>query len=88
LDTNDAADSYFWDLKAEVISELNDAEHAKDIVDLLRYDENSAGGLMGKELVKVNENWNVLTLVLKKCASRPRTFPVHSIYVVDDENRD
>jgi hypothetical protein len=26
--------------------------------------------------------------VLKKCASRPRTFPVHSIYVVDDENRD
>jgi magnesium transporter len=41
---------------------LNDAEHAKDIVDLLRYDENSAGGLMGKELVKVNENWNVLNL--------------------------
>jgi magnesium transporter len=31
------------DLKAEVISELNDLEHAKDIVDLLRYDENSAG---------------------------------------------
>jgi magnesium transporter len=29
------------DLKAEVISELNDLEH--DIVDLLRYDENSAG---------------------------------------------
>ena len=34
-----------------------------DIVDLLRYDENSAGGLMAKELVKVNENWNVLTCV-------------------------
>jgi hypothetical protein len=33
----------FQDLKAEVISELNDLEHAKDIVDLLRYDENSAG---------------------------------------------
>jgi hypothetical protein len=28
---------------SEVISELNDLEHAKDIVDLLRYDENSAG---------------------------------------------
>jgi magnesium transporter len=40
---------------------LNDLEHAK-IFDLLRYDENSAG-LMGKELVKVNENWNVLTCV-------------------------
>jgi magnesium transporter len=52
----------FQDLKAEVISELNDLEHAKDIVDLLRYDENSAG-IDGKELVKVNENWNVLTCV-------------------------
>jgi magnesium transporter len=36
-------------------------EHAKDIVDLLRYDEDTAGGIMQKELVKVNENWNVLT---------------------------
>jgi magnesium transporter len=46
LDTNDAADiiaELSQDLKAEVISELNDLEHAKDIVDLLRYDENSAG---------------------------------------------
>jgi magnesium transporter len=33
------------DLKAEVISELNDVEHAKDIVDLLRYDENLQGGI-------------------------------------------
>jgi magnesium transporter len=44
LDTNDAADiiaELSQDLKAEVISELNDLEHAKDIVDLLRYDENS-----------------------------------------------
>jgi Mg/Co/Ni transporter MgtE len=32
-------------------------EHAKDIVDLLRYDEDTAGGIMHKELVKVNENW-------------------------------
>jgi magnesium transporter len=44
------------DLKAEVISELQDVEHAKDIVDLLRYDEDTAGGIMHKELVKVNEN--------------------------------
>jgi magnesium transporter len=35
---------------------VDDLEHAKDIIDLLRYDEDSAGGLMGKELVKVNEN--------------------------------
>ncbi|WP_016988391.1 magnesium transporter [Flavobacterium sp. ACAM 123] len=90
LDTNDAADiiaELSQDLKAEVISELNDLEHAKDIVDLLRYDENSAGGLMGKELVRVNENWNVLTCVKEMRIQAENVSRVHSIYVVDDENR-
>ena len=90
LDTNDAADiiaELSQDLKAEVISELNDLEHAKDIVDLLRYDENSAGGLMGKELVKVNENWNVLTCVKEMRIQAENVSRVHSIYVIDDENR-
>jgi magnesium transporter len=64
--------------KAEVISELNDLEHAKDIVDLLRYDENSAG-IDGEGISKVNENWNVLTCV-KRCAFRLKMFRVHSIY--------
>jgi magnesium transporter len=43
-------------------------------------------GLMGKELVKVNENWNVLTCV-KRCIQAENVSRVHSIYVVDDENR-
>jgi magnesium transporter len=66
LNTDDAADIIAElprEKKEQVISELEDVEHAKDIVDLLRYDEDSAGGLMAKELVKVNENWNVLTCV-------------------------
>ena len=67
--------------------ELEDVEHAKDIVDLLRYDEDSAGGLMGKELVKVNENWNVLTCVKEMRAQTENVSKVHSIYVVDDEER-
>ena len=90
LDTNDAADiiaELSQDIKAEVINELQDVEHAKDIVDLLRYDENTAGGLMGKELVKVNENWNVLTCVKEMRIQAENVSRVHSIYVVDDENR-
>ncbi|MDF1517906.1 MAG: magnesium transporter, partial [Lutibacter sp.] len=66
LDTDDAADiiSELTDKQQEeVISHIEDEEHAKDIRDLLRYDENSAGGLMAKELIKVNENWNVLKCV-------------------------
>ena len=90
LDTDDAADIIAelpQSKKEEVISELEDVEHAKDIVDLLRYDEDSAGGLMGKELVKVNENWNVLTCVKEMRIQAENVTRVHSIYVVDDENR-
>lgn len=90
LDTDDAADIIAElpeSKKEEVISELEDVEHAKDIVDLLRYDEDTAGGLMGKELVKVNENWNVLTCVKEMRIQAENVTRVHSIYVVDDENR-
>jgi magnesium transporter len=90
LDTDDAADiiaELSQSKKEEVISELEDVEHAKDIVDLLRYNEDTAGGLMGKELVKVNENWNVLTCVKEMRIQAEYVTRVHSIYVVDDENR-
>ena len=90
LSTDDAADIIAelpQHKKEQVISELEDVEHAKDIVDLLRYDEDSAGGLMGKELVKVNENWNVLTCVKEMRAQAENVAKVHSIYVVDDEDR-
>jgi len=90
LETNDAADiigELSKDRKAEVISELQDVEHAKGIVDLLRYDEDTAGGIMHKELVKVNENWNVLTCVKEMRIQAENVSRVHSIYVVDDENR-
>jgi len=90
LETNDAADiigELSKEKKAEVISELQDVEHAKDIVELLRYDEDTAGGIMHKELVKVNENWNVLTCVKEMRIQAENISRVHSIYVVDDEGR-
>ena len=90
MDTDDAADiiaELSQSKKEEVISELEDLEHAKDIVELLRYDEDEAGGLMGKELVKVNENWTVLTCIKEMRMQAENVNRVHSIYVVDDENR-
>ncbi|MGI9547581.1 MAG: magnesium transporter [Flavobacteriaceae bacterium] len=89
LDTDDAADIVAElpdEIVQEVISEIEDREHARDIVDLLRYDENSAGGLMAKELVKVNENWTVLTCVKEMRAQAENVTRVHSIYVVDDND--
>ncbi|MEM8764106.1 MAG: magnesium transporter [Bacteroidota bacterium] len=90
LDTDDAADIVSelpQEIVQRVISEIEDKEHAKDIVDLLRYDEDSAGGLMAKELVKVNENWNVLTCVKEMRAQAENVTRVHSIYVVDDDDK-
>ena len=88
LDTDDAADiinELPKEIVQEVISEIEDREHAKDIVDLLRYDEDSAGGLMAKELVKVNENWMVTNCVKEMRAQAENVTRVHSIYVVDDQ---
>jgi len=89
LDTDDAAD-IISELpekqKKEVISHLEDVEHAKEIVELLRYDEDTAGGLMAKELVKVNENWNVLTCVKEMRTQAEEVTRVHSIYVVNDQD--
>jgi len=89
LDTDDAADiisELSEQQKKEVISHLEDEEHAKEIVELLRYDDDTAGGLMAKELVKVNENWNVLTCVKEMRAQAEDVSRVHSIYVVDDND--
>ena len=90
LETNDAADiiaELSQSKKQEVISELQDVEHAKDIVDLLRYKEDTAGGIMHKELVKVNENWDVFTCIKQMRIQAENISRVHSIYVVNDEDR-
>ncbi|MCK0131928.1 magnesium transporter [Flavobacteriaceae bacterium F08102] len=90
LDTDDAADMIAElpeDRQEIVISKIEDSTHQADIKELLAYDENSAGGLMAKELVKVNENWNVLTCVKEMRAQAEFVTRVHSIYVVDDENK-
>ena len=88
LESDDAADILAElpeDKKVEVISHIDDKEHAKDIVELLRYDEDTAGGLMGKEFVKVNKNWNVLRAVAEMRKQAQEMDKVHTIYVVDDD---
>ncbi|WP_027077210.1 magnesium transporter [Maribacter antarcticus] len=89
LDTDDAADiigELPQEIVQQVISEIEDREHAKDIVDLLRYDENSAGGLMAKELVKVLDSWNVLACVKEMRIQAENVTRVHSIYVVNEDD--
>jgi len=89
LDTDDAVDLIAElpeERQAEVIEQIEDQELAQDIKELLSYDENSAGGLMAKELVKVNENWTVTKCVREMRVQATEVKRVHSIYVVNDEN--
>ena len=90
MDTDDAADiiaELSEDVKAKVIENLDDLQFAKDIEELLRYDEDSAGGLMAKELIKVNENWSVTGCMTEMRAQAEHVTRVHSIYVVDDKGK-
>ena len=89
LDTDDAVDLIAElpeERQAEVIEQIEDKEHAQDIKELLTYDENSAGGLMAKELVKVNENWTVTKCVREMRVQAIEVKRVHSIYVISDDN--
>ena len=89
LDTDDAVDiiaELSDEVRIEVINQISDTEHADDIRELLNYDENSAGGLMAKELVCVNQNWTVIRCVREMRIQAQEVTRVHSIYVVDNEN--
>ena len=90
MDTDDAADiiaELSEERRQEVIEQIVNEEHAEHIVELLRYDEDSAGGLMAKELVKVNENWSVTGCMTEMRAQAENVTRVHSIYVVDDKGK-
>jgi magnesium transporter len=90
LDSDDAAD-ILGELSEErqeaVMSQIEDEEHVKEIEELLTYEEDTAGSLMAKELVKVNENWTVLKCVREMRAQAEEVTRVHSIYVIDDEEK-
>jgi len=89
LDSDDAADIISElpeNKKQEVLSHLEDQDLASDIVDLLNYDEDTAGGLMAKELIKVNSNWSVMRCVKEMRRQAEDVELVYTIYVVDDNN--
>ncbi|PNQ75424.1 magnesium transporter [Hanstruepera neustonica] len=90
LDTDDAADMISElpeERQEEVISNIEDAEHKAEIKELLAYDEDTAGGLMAKELVKVYETWTVAGCMRRIRGQAKDVTRVHSIYVVDKEDK-
>ena len=90
MDTDDAADviAELDDaIVEEVIDEIKDEKHANEIRELLSYDENSAGGLMAKELVRVKDTWTIAGCVREMRRQAKNVTRVHSIYVVGNERK-
>lgn len=90
LDSDDAAD-ILYELSDneihEVISQMEDDEAADDIVDLLNYDEDTAGGLMQKEFLYVNMDWTVEHALTEIREQAKDVEKVYTIYVVDNLNK-
>lgn len=90
MDTDDAADVVAElddEIQQEVIEKIEDDILAADIVELLNYDEDTAGALMAKELVKVKETWTVAGCVREMRRQAKNVTRVHSIYVTDKDGR-
>ena len=90
LDTDDATDviSELPEERQErVFSQIKDSELTDDIKELLKYEEDTAGGLMAKELVKVSENLSITKCIGEIRKQAKNVTRVHSIYVVDSKNR-
>lgn len=89
IDSDDAADmisEMSTEKIEEIISHIDDDDQASDLIDLLNYPEGTAGALMAKELVKVNQNWTVATCIREMRKQAEDLESVYSIYVVDDQD--
>lgn len=90
IETDDAAD-ILNDLpvkvREEVIANIGNSEKADYIIELLRYDEDCAGGLMAKELIKANVNWNVVQCIEEIRRQAENVEKIYAVYVVDDNEK-
>ena len=90
MDTDDAVEiirDMDEEKQEEVLQHIKDFELAGDIVDLLQYDEDTAGGLMSTEMVVVNENWSMPECLKEMRRQAEDLDEIYYIYVVDDEER-
>ena len=89
MDSDDAADiisEFDDDRKQEVLSHMEDVNSAGNIVDLLNYEEGTAGSLMAKELILVKESWDVPTCLRSMRKQAKQVDDVYYVYVIDNDD--
>ena len=90
MDSDDAADiinELPEEKQQELLSYIKDIEQAGAIIDLLNYDEYSAGGLMAKELIAVNENLTAIECIAEIRRQAEQVDELYNIYVVDNYSK-
>ena len=92
LDTDEAVDLIQeLDLedeeRDEILSHIDDVDQAGDIIDLLKYDEDTAGGIMGKEMIVVNENWSMPECIKQMRMQAEDMDEIYYVYVVDNDDK-
>lgn len=90
METDDAVDliqELDKEDQEEVLSQLDDVEQAGDIIDLMKYDEDTAGGLMGTEMIVVNENWSMPECIKQMRLQAEDMDEIYNVYVVDNDYR-
>lgn len=88
MDSDDAADvigELAEERQEEILSLIKDVDQAGDIVDLLHYDEDSAGGLMAKEMMIVNEDWSMPTCLTEIRKQAEDLDEIYYVYVVNSD---
>ncbi len=90
MDSDDAVD-IINELPAktreEVISEIIDPDTAAHIHELMRYVEDCAGGLMAKEMIVANLNWDIVQTIEEIRRQRENVDRIYAVYVVDDKHK-
>ncbi|MBQ2490634.1 MAG: magnesium transporter [Muribaculaceae bacterium] len=90
MDANDAVDviqELDEEDREDVIKHIDDVEQAGDIVDLLQYGEDTAGGHMSTEMIVVKENMSMPDCIKAMREQAEDMDEIYNIYVVDDDNR-
>jgi magnesium transporter len=88
MDSDDAADvmsELDEERQKEILSYLDDINTAGDIVDLLTYGDNTAGGLMAKEFIRVKESWSIITCLRSMRRQAEEVDEIYFVYVVDND---
>ncbi|RAI91603.1 magnesium transporter [Algoriphagus yeomjeoni] len=90
MDSDDGADilNLFLEREREdIISHFQDKVKSDQILELLRYDEDTAGGIMAKEYIRANKNWNVVQTINEIRRQAENVSKIYSIFVVNNRQQ-